>query len=376
MGGPSVFTVAGRQYTGQELLAELRESAADEESGVVWHDGYVAALPELAQAGRTVFASMDAVLLGLGGCLTGSSTYAYAYRGQVDLTARKILAGAPVFENTGRAKAYSLPNWVQQGQGDDAFLQLRNGRSPYDAVRELADDSGAWTLDCATFVQAVQLGAWAAAVGKAEFDRSVARPFNLKEHGSTGLTHHKLWFRESQGAEYRLRTPATDRVRAQEPVADVDEQKLLRSAPPGSRVAFVNADPKAEGSDFERENTVKLPDGTYASHPFGILSAAAMKHALALQTVLRYGDEIDVTLKRAAAGKHESITPDQARSAQTALDRLLAAGDRTALAAWIMEHRTWTENLLYDDLDEYVDDLLYLGEVEIYTITPETTDRQ
>ncbi|WP_405009499.1 hypothetical protein [Kitasatospora sp. NBC_01539] len=371
-----MFTVAGQQYTGQELLAKLGALAADKESGVVWHDGYVAALPELAEAGRTVFTSVDAVLLSLGGCLTGRSVYAYAYRAQVDLTARRILAGKPVFENTGRAKAYNKLNWAQQGQGDDAFLQLRNDRSPYDAVRELADNSGAWTLDCATFVQAVQLGAWAAAVGKETFDQSVKRPFNLKDHASTGLTHHKLWFRESQGSEYRLRTPATDRVKAQEPVADVNEQKLLRSAPPGSRVAFVNADPQSAGTDFERENTVKLPDGTYASHPFGILSAAAMKHALALQTVLRYGDEIDVTLKHAAAGKHQSITPDQALSAQTALDRLLAAGDRTALAAWIMEHRTWTENLLYDDLDEYVEDLLYLGEVEIYTITPETTDRK
>ncbi|TYC68197.1 hypothetical protein EH183_40910 [Streptomyces sp. CB01881] len=138
----------------------------------------------------------------------------------------------------------------------------------------------------------------------------------------------------------------------------------------------MNADPKAEGGDFERENTVKLPDGTYASHPFGILSAAAMKRALALQTVLRYGDEIDATLKRAMEGEHDSITPDQARSAKTALDQLVDAGDRTPLAAWIMEHRTWTENLLYDDLDEYVEDLLYLGEVEIFTITPETTDRQ
>ncbi|WP_194235888.1 hypothetical protein, partial [Streptomyces sp. CB01881] len=213
-----MFTVAGRQYTGQELLAELRALAADEESGVVWHDEYVAALPELAQAGRTVFTSVDAVLLGLGGCLTGRNAYAYAYRAQVDLTARGILAGGPAFEGTGRAKTFNQLNWVQQGHGDDAYLQLRNGRSPYDAVRDLADNSAAWTLDCAAYVQAVQLGAWAAAVGKAKFDQTVTRPFNLKEHGSTGLTHHKLWFRESQGAEYRLRTPASDRRDAREPV--------------------------------------------------------------------------------------------------------------------------------------------------------------
>ena len=141
-------------------------------------------------------------------------------------------------------------------------------------------------------------------------------------------------------------------------------------------MAFVNADPQSAGTDFERENTVKLPDGTYASHPFGILPAAAMQQALALQTVLRYGDEIDATLARAAVGEHDSVAPDQARSAQTELEGLIATGDRAVLAAWILAHRTWTENLLYDDLDEYVADLLHLGEVEIYTITPETTERK
>ncbi len=376
MGGPSVYTVAGQQYTGQELLAKLRELADDEAIGVVWHDGYVAALPELAQAGRTVFASVDAVLLGLGGCLTGRSVYAYAYRAQVDLTARRLLAGGPEFENSGRDKAFNRLNWVQQGHGDDAYLKLRDGRSPYDAVRDLVDNSGGWTLDCATFVQAVQLGAWAAAVGRAEFDRAARQPFTLKDHGSTGLSHHKLWFKKAFGSPYRLRTPATDRSRAQEPVADVTDRQLLASAPPGSRVAFVNSDPQAEGGDFERENTLKLPDGTYASHPFGILSAADMKRALALQTVLRYGEEIDATLARAEAGEHGSITAEEAGTAKAELDRLVAGGDRTALAEWILDHRTWTENLLYDDLAEYVEDLVYLGEVEIYTITPETTARQ
>lgn len=373
--GAAVFTVAGQHYTARELLARIAGLAAEKGTDVLWHDGYVAALPELAEAGRTEFASLDAVLVGLGGCLVGGDGYAYAYRGQVDLTARSILAGRPVFENSGRDKTFNRLNWVQQGHGDDAFLRLRTGSSPYSAVRDLVDHSAAWTLDCATFVQAVQLGAWAAAVGSEAFDRRVARPFDLKEHGSTGLTHRKLWFRDSQGAEFRLRTPASDRLRTLEPVDDTDEPRLLRLAPPGSRVAFVNADPKAEGSDFERENTVKLPDGTYASHPFGILSAAATKRALAQQTVLRYGDEIDAALARAVVGEHDSIGPDEARSAQEELDRLLAADDRKALVTWIMDHRTWTENLLYDDFDEYVHDLLYLGEVEIYTITPESTAR-
>ncbi|MFJ5230939.1 hypothetical protein ACIQBJ_13710 [Kitasatospora sp. NPDC088391] len=368
-----MYTVAGQQYTGQQLLDLLRQLAAPVGSAVVWHDEYVAALPELT---RTDYASTDAVLLSLGGCLVAGDSYAYKYRAQIDILARRILAGRPRFENSGTPKAYNRLNWTQQGVGDDAYLQLNNNRSPHAALLDLAATSGTWTLDCATFVQAVQLAARAVALGPAEFDRTARRPFLLKEHDSTGLTHAKLWYRTTHGGELRLRTPASDRGQTGESTVTTPDDALLLAAPPGSRVAFVNSDPRAEGTDFERENTVKLPDGTFASHPFGILTAAAMKRQLALQTVQRYGDEIDATLARAADGRHDTITPAEARTAQAALDRLLQAGDREALAAWIMAHRTWTENLLYDDLDEYLDDLLYLGEIEVYTITPETTAKR
>ncbi|MFJ1754846.1 hypothetical protein [Kitasatospora sp. NPDC088134] len=365
-----MYTVAGQQYTGQQLLALLLQLASVPGSDVVWHDEYVAALPELT---RTDYASTDAVLLSLGGCLVAGDSYAYKYRAQLDILARRVLAGGPRFESSGTPKAYHRQNWTQQGLGDDAYLQLHNNRSPHAALLDLTADAGSWTLDCATFVQAVQLAARAAALGPAEFDRTARRPFLLKDHDSTGLTHAKLWYRTTHGGELHLRTPESDRGLIPEPTVTTPDDALLRAAPPGSRVAFVNADPKAEGTDFERENTVKLPDGTYASHPFGILTAPEMKRRLALQTVLRYGDEIDTTLARAAAGHHDTLTPAEARTAQSTLDRLLHAGDRPALAAWILAHRTWTENLLYDDLDEYLDDLLYLGEIEIYTITPETT---
>src|SRR5256885_2142732 len=58
-----------------------------------------------------------------------------------------------------------------------------------------------------------------------------------------------------------------------------------------------NADPMAENTDFERENTVKLGANTFASHPFGIGSAADVRRKLAQQTLLRYEGEITAALR-------------------------------------------------------------------------------
>lgn len=367
-----MFTIGTKDCSRAELLAELRRQSELPDATVVWHDQYTPVLVELEDAGETKYGDINALLLTIGSMLVGEPGYRRSYAFFIDQGARKILAGPPAFESSGAKKLFNATYWLQVGIDDDAHLQLEPGKSAAEAVLDMVEHPRDWTFDCAAFVQAVELYARVRAVGATQFDKDMAgKRFRFKEHGSTGLAHRRIFFRSALEAPWRLRTPATDLRDTEEPTCDVAGARLLSIAPVGSRVTFANADPKAENTDYERENTVKLGPDSFASHPFGVLGSAALCRQLAQQTILRYSAEIDENLTKAADGKNTLIDPETAAKGLEDMAALVEQRDTDAQVAWIFEHREWTENLLYDDLNEYVDNQIYLAEVEVYTVTPE-----
>lgn len=213
-----MFTVGTNAYRCEELLAELRRQSELPDATVVWHDQYAPVLVELEDAGQTTYKDLNALLLTIGSMLVGEPGYRRSYAFFVNHGARSILAAPPAFESSGSKKLFNAAYWLQVEIGEDAYLQLKPGKSAAKAILDMAEHPRDWTFDCAAFVQAVELYARVRAVGATQFDKDVAgKQFLFKEHGSTGLTHRRIFFRSAHGAPWRLRTPATDRRDAEEP---------------------------------------------------------------------------------------------------------------------------------------------------------------
>jgi hypothetical protein len=365
-----MFTVSQQGYTRTGLLDELRRQSTtvsvEDDVKVVWHDEFDVVLEELETLGLTTYNSIPDLLLRIGGMLVGEEGYRRSYTFFVQQAAKRLLDAGPQFEQTETTKRYDN-NWEHVIRTGGDWLRLKQGVSPHAAVLAMVSGAGDWTFDCATYVQAVQWYARARAVGAQRFDKEMGgKEVLFKEHESTGLRHRKIFFKEAYNAEWRLRTPRTDKIDAQEPTCKVTEMVLLRIAPVGSRVTFANADPMAEGTDFERENTVKFGADTFASHPFGIGSAADVRHKLAQQTLLRYEGEITAALR--------VDDSSAAREALAEADKLVTGRDTTAQVDWVLRNRQYAKDLLHDDLDEYIAENVYLSEVELYEITPETPE--
>jgi hypothetical protein len=167
-------------------------------------------------------------------------------------------------------------------------LTVKSGVSPADAIIELIANPTLWRLDCDHIVQISNLYATVKTLGKAKFDALVQPKMLLRKRESTGLKTLEHYARDEWNAPaYNPRENQPWRIVTawvQDPIwvqqswqthppvefafkdgeLDATTEQLLRRAPPGSRVRWVNLTAPHE-HEFRHENTVKLQDDIYVA---------------------------------------------------------------------------------------------------------------
>lgn len=213
-------------------------------------------------------------------------------------------------------KMYNSNDWEMGGsrEHDTEYLQLKPGKNPARAIRDVFAHPEKWNYDCALFLQIVELYAQIEAFGDDEFNRRITERASteknqksknrgtiiLDEHYSTGTAFSAIYYYDSDTSRYYLQSPDDVRRGLDGVRSSVQKSKeLLEQAPPGSRVAFNNrwhnptlhevAKALAKTS-FDRENTVKLPDGRFAAHPFGVGTEEEIGKALAIEALVGVAD--------------------------------------------------------------------------------------
>jgi hypothetical protein len=166
--------------------------------------------------------------------------------------------------------------------------------TPAEAVEEIFQNLENWHLDCAQYLQVARWYALLRTLGPACFNARIKQLnpvkltgepalLELKPHGSSGIVGQKLYKRASpHDANFYLE----DKIAGQTTSTAETEFSLLEKAPIGSRVAWINlAAPR--GSSFRHENTYKLGDDFYMSHPFGSGNQQYIECQLAARTLPR-----------------------------------------------------------------------------------------
>ena len=183
---------------------------------------------------------------------------------------------------------YDARNWAVRastGKGaDDAMLVLRQGVLPSKAIDDLFADLGAWSLDCAQYVQVAEFYALRHARGAEAFDAANAgMRFEFRPLRSTGLTDSRLYTRTSPAEKMVLQGDRPEAAFADDVVA---------AAPIGSRVGWRNLAAPAS-SAFYNENTVKLGPDQFAAHGFGAQTIFTRQQLMLALAGVALGREAD-----------------------------------------------------------------------------------
>jgi hypothetical protein len=143
------------------------------------------------------------------------------------------------------------------------WLRLKAGKKPADAIDALVAGLNRWHLDCAQFVQVMQLVAQRRALSREGFNAKMsAEPFELRPQWSTGVETRMAYARDNPGSPmYRIDAPGhKERARR-------SDSQLIADAPNGSRVAWTTL-VLPETHPLQHVNTVKLGADAFAVHGF------------------------------------------------------------------------------------------------------------
>jgi hypothetical protein len=143
------------------------------------------------------------------------------------------------------------------------------GKDPAEAIRAIGEHPDYWTMDCATFVQVVQLSALLETLGPVEFNRYMSEQRQrtqgmiiLQQHHSTGVQVRYGYSTDEHGQVQRY--PAGPAVAGKMPTME----QLADQVPLGSEVVFHN--PNAPHDDaFLYENAIKIGRDKYLAYPVG-----------------------------------------------------------------------------------------------------------
>jgi hypothetical protein len=190
-----------------------------------------------------------------------------------------------------RGRIFDSQYWKEVKRKKESILVLKSG-TPAKAIDELFANVRKWALDCIDFIQVARWYALRHTIGEEEFNKKFgSMQFKLANHETTGLEENVLFLESGERGD-----PFTDE-QENEPDPSIvlntieDENKYLSTLPVGTRVMWTNNHPKAEGTDFENENTIKVGPDRYAAHPFGVLTVDKLRKELADDQ--DEGEEID-----------------------------------------------------------------------------------
>jgi hypothetical protein len=175
---------------------------------------------------------------------------------------------------------------VYDSKSKEYMLKLVSG-TPHDAIDALFHEQGRWHVDCAVFVDVVQLYALRQSLGAKRFDARIGSDMRLRAHGSTGMQRRALFQRSAASAPFSVagKGPLTE---------GGDEASVLAQAPIGSRVRWTSQLLLDKGNNlfgpevftidqqswpyYEHENTIKLGPDAYGAQGVGGGGRVSRKH--------------------------------------------------------------------------------------------------
>jgi hypothetical protein len=162
-------------------------------------------------------------------------------------------------------------------QAKEFTLVLYAGK-PHEAIDALFHEQGRWHVDCAVFVEVVQLYALRQSLGARRFDQRIGTNMVLRAHRSSAVKTGVLFKRDSPMAAFSAQGPAA-------PGEVGNAETVLAEAPIGSRVRWTSqllydkannlAGPEVWTIDqqswpnYQHENTVKLGPDRFGAQGIG-----------------------------------------------------------------------------------------------------------
>lgn len=242
--------------------------------------------------------------------------------------------------------AYDHAMWREKGirgkQDFDAsaWLVLRSGTKPAQAIEAIFDNLSGWSFDCAEFCQIVLLKTLLDQIGPGRFNelvRKSGRRFELRDHGSTLIGDGGVYHRDTPFEGFRLTVGSSSAE------VDLSEHDLLKNAAIGDRVSFTNlgAHPK---SDFRNENVLKVGDDQYAAHGFeekdNIFTEAQIRRRLAEMALAHMVDtEKDRHTAETLSWLQIDLKSQDTKKRQEAEQRLDDAGKQWIFVSQVQHYR-------------------------------------
>lgn len=213
------------------------------------------------------------------------------------------------------AIGFGLP-WNQEGWYDDRFwkrefvahrdpekaewkLVLHSGE-PHQAIDALFHEQGRWHVDCAVFVEVVQLYALRQSLGATRFNQRVGGRMELRTHGSSGVQRRALFKRASAGEAFKGGAASAEEVLADAPIGSRvrwTSQLLFDKANNlfGPEVWTIQQE---EWPNWQHENTVKVGPDRYGAHGIGgRVSRATIEDEMAAITGKVFPDKPDSEIR-------------------------------------------------------------------------------
>lgn len=140
-------------------------------------------------------------------------------------------------------------------------VRLLPGKSAAKAIDAMFDHQDRWKISCSEFVQIAHLYALRHSLGARRFDATVGAggfTLEIKRRASTGLQTEVTFTRAKR-----------DEAMRRSDTGEVDPRSvdgILATAPIGSRVRWTNRDPRAQGTAWQNENTLKLGPDRFGAH--------------------------------------------------------------------------------------------------------------
>jgi hypothetical protein len=171
-----------------------------------------------------------------------------------------------------------------------------------------------WDLDCAEYTVFCRYYALFKTLTTEGFDKAFQRKrLVIDSTEGTGLTSPFFFDRDSKNDGFVIEDNQGDtRPTSLAPKTAQEEDRLLANMPVGWRVMWTDA--KAhEDDDFKNENALKVGPDLYAAHPFGVMTAQALREAIAEpqinpQTFTRSAQFTDAQRKKLETGDDEDPT--------------------------------------------------------------------
>jgi len=179
-----------------------------------------------------------------------------------------------------QGRAYDKHYWTYNRK-EETFT-LKKGKSAAKGIASPFLKPELWDLDCAEYTVFSRYYALFKTLTPDEFDKAFQdKTLVIDSTSGTGLKSLFFLDRDSKDESFVIENSEGKKYPTSlAPKTAKQEDSLLSNVPIGWRVMWTDA-LAGEDEDFKNENALKVGADLYAAHPFGVMSAQALRESIA-----------------------------------------------------------------------------------------------